>query len=71
MPYTYGGSKYARNPPVPPEVRAQPGRLMRTRLRDTPLALALTQAVLRVRLRLLPALQIHVVHNYGRDAGTF
>ena len=63
MPYAYGGSKYARNPPVPPEVRGSAAT-----------ARALAKCVLLCAA--LPAsdaadgrcvAQIHVVLNYGRE----
>jgi len=56
VPYVYGGSKYARNPPVPADVRS-------------PLCFAnrvATAALLRLA-HAARALQVHVVRDYGRD----
>ena len=47
----YGGSKYARNPPVPSDVRAP---------------LALVCAPIRSRV-FAASPQVHMVRDYGRD----
>ena len=61
VPYVYGGSKYARNPPVPPEVRSPLG--LPQSLQDN----AQPRADADASPPRAAAPQIHVVHNFGRD----
>jgi hypothetical protein len=77
VPYAYGGSKYARNPPVPPEVRTRASLLLARvhawlgSARSARLAPACISWHARADAcgafaRAWP-LQIHVVHDFGRD----